>query len=432
MTCPWPPTSDDLNVSDAKSVVPLELYNVIAGIVGATEEPTLACYVDIPEDLNLKVISICQDIMYLVSKGQRQTPKSLCLGLSIRHLTGSSQVVSLLSGLGHCASWDTIVSLDTSLAQLQLLEGRDKIPVGFSMKTPTILVWDNIDFGEETLSGRGTTHHTNGIMLQSSVAEPASRTNRQPLQKGVSSFKAPPSTPVEHYQQSKREGPQNLFHHHSIPLQLETYRLNTVSAAQTELAYVFVKYIDAERCTVPSWTGFHTLLQGDAALQKSALHYLPVIEASPTEMSTVNTILKRSVQIADRHELDHIVLVFDQAIHGKAQQIRWKDEDLTKRLVIRLGEFHTCMSYLGILGKRFGDAGLQDILIESEVVAPGSIHGVISGHQYNRSIRAHKLIYECPQRARVNTFLDSLPPVERHECLDVIEEIKCAFPEGTI
>lgn len=59
MTCPWPPTSDDLNVSDAKSVVPLELYNVMAWIVGATEEPTLACYVDIPEDLNLKVISVC-------------------------------------------------------------------------------------------------------------------------------------------------------------------------------------------------------------------------------------------------------------------------------------------------------------------------------------------------------------------------------------
>ena len=115
MTCPWPPTSNDLNVSNAKSVVPLELYNVMAWIVGATEEPTLACYVDIPEDLNLKAISVCQDIMYLASKGRRQTPKSLCLCLSIRHLTGSSQVVSLLSGLGHCASWDTVVSLDTAL-----------------------------------------------------------------------------------------------------------------------------------------------------------------------------------------------------------------------------------------------------------------------------------------------------------------------------
>ena len=89
--------------------------------------------------------------MYVASKGRSQTPKSLCLGLRIRQLTGFSQVVSLLSGLGHCASWDTVVSLDTSHAQLQLLEGRDKILVGFSKKTPTILVWENIDFWEETV-----------------------------------------------------------------------------------------------------------------------------------------------------------------------------------------------------------------------------------------------------------------------------------------
>ncbi|XP_056105946.1 uncharacterized protein LOC130084505 [Rhinichthys klamathensis goyatoka] len=432
MKCPWPPTSDDLNVSEAKSVVPIELYNLISWIIGATEEPTLAHYVDIPDDLNLKVISICQDIVYLASKGRRQTPKSLCLGLTVRHLTGSSHIVSLLNRLGHCASWDTVVSLDTSLAQLTLVEGRDKIPKGFSKKVPTVLVWDNIDFGEETLSGRGTTHHTNGIMLQSSVVEPVSTTNRQPLQKGVSSFKAPPSIPVEPYHQSKRQGPQNLFHHESVPLQADTYKLNTVSAVQAELAYVFVKSIDAEKCTIPSWTGFHTLLQGDGTLQKSALYYLPVIEASPTEMSTVNTILKRSVQIANQLELDHIVLVFDQAIYAKAQQIRWKDDDFTQRIVIRLGEFHTCMSYLSILGKRFGDAGLQDILIESEVVAPGSINGVISGHHYNRSIRAHKLLYESLQRIRLLTFLDSLPPEERYECLDVINEIKCAFPDRTM
>ena len=94
-----------------------------------------------------------------------------------------------------------------------------------------------------------------------------------------------------------------MVHQESIPLQADTYKLNTVSAAQTELAYVFVKSVDAERCTIPSWTGFHTLLQGDGTLQKSALYYLGVIEASPTEMSTVNTILKRSVRIADQLEL---------------------------------------------------------------------------------------------------------------------------------
>ncbi|XP_051810146.1 uncharacterized protein LOC110947043 isoform X2 [Acanthochromis polyacanthus] len=198
MTCPWPPTADNLNVSDAQSVVPEELYNLIAWIIGASEEATGVGYVDIPDDVRLKVLSVCQDIVYLASKGRKQTPKSLCLGLTVRHLTRSSNLLSLLSRLGHCASWNTVLSLDTSRAELQLLENRDKIPKGFSKKVPTILVWDDIDFGEETLFGGGTTHHTNGIMLQSSVTETESGSDRPPLQKAVYTFKAPPSIPVEH------------------------------------------------------------------------------------------------------------------------------------------------------------------------------------------------------------------------------------------
>ena len=85
MTCPWPPTSDDLNVNEAKSVVPHELFNLISWIIDATEEPTLSCYVNIPDEINLKVISICHDNVYLMSKGGQQTPKSLCLGLTFRH-----------------------------------------------------------------------------------------------------------------------------------------------------------------------------------------------------------------------------------------------------------------------------------------------------------------------------------------------------------
>lgn len=51
-----PVATPDLNVSAAKSVVPFELYNLISWIIGATEEPALAHYADIPDDLNLKVL----------------------------------------------------------------------------------------------------------------------------------------------------------------------------------------------------------------------------------------------------------------------------------------------------------------------------------------------------------------------------------------
>lgn len=70
------------------------------------------------------------------------------------------------------------------------------------------------------------------------------------------------------------------------------------------------------------------------------------------------------------------------------------------------------MSYLGILGKCFGDAGLQDILIESEVVALGSINGVINGHHYNHSMRAH-------MRREMKVWMS-------------INEIKCVFQDRTM
>ena len=37
---------------------------------------------------------------------------------------------------------------------------------------------------------------------------------------------------------------------------------------------------------------------------------------------------------------------------------------------------------------------IQDVLIESDIVAAGSINGMLSGKHYNQEVRVHKLIYE--------------------------------------
>ena len=41
------------------------------------------------------------------------------------------------------------------------------------------------------------------------------------------------------------------------------------------------------------------------------------------------------------------------------------------------------MIFLAVIGKRFGDAGLQNVHIESGVVGDSAVHGVLSGKQYN-------------------------------------------------
>ena len=63
------------------------------------------------------------------------------------------------------------------------------IPAGFSKKTPTIIVWDNIDFGQETQTGHGTMHHTNGLMVQRVVNALTDGSERVSLKKGERSLK---------------------------------------------------------------------------------------------------------------------------------------------------------------------------------------------------------------------------------------------------
>ena len=87
--------------------------------------------------------------------------------------------------------------------------------------------------------------------------------------------------------------------------------------------------------------------------------YLPVIDASATELSTINAVLQRSSKIADEWGLQYVCLVFDEAIYSKIQQIRWKDVTYINRFVIRMGAFHMAMAFYGAIGKLFGDGGLK-------------------------------------------------------------------------
>ena len=68
--------------------------------------------------------------------------------------------------MGHTASVATVYKHDTALA-IASSRGQDIIiPRNINLGTFSTIVWDNNDFDEETVSGKGTTHVANGIMLQ--------------------------------------------------------------------------------------------------------------------------------------------------------------------------------------------------------------------------------------------------------------------------
>ena len=90
------------------------------------------------------------------------------------------------------------------------------------------------------------------------------------------------------------------------------------------------------------------------------------------------------------------MLVCDQAIYAKATEVAWSHTEKFQPVILRLGTFHTICMFLAVIGKRFGNAGLRDIAIESGVIAEGSLKS--EGKQYNRAVRFHKRLYEACMR----------------------------------
>jgi hypothetical protein len=76
-------------------------------------------------------------------------PKHLLLGMSIRHLTGSAEVITILNRYGHCYSYAKILELVTAVA-LQVSASDSLLPCNVSRNGSTFihLCWDNFDINE--------------------------------------------------------------------------------------------------------------------------------------------------------------------------------------------------------------------------------------------------------------------------------------------
>ena len=67
-------------------------------------------------------------------------------------------------------------------------------------------------------------------------------------------------------------------------------------------------------------------------------------------------------------------------------------------MVMKIEVFHTTCTMLSITGKRFKDTGLQNLCVESGVIAEGSVGEVLQGRRFNSCVRLHKLVHEALMR----------------------------------
>ena len=175
---------------------------------------------------------------------------------------------------------------DTALAQLAI-NTSDIIPREFVPKESINLVYDNIDFQEEITQ---QTHVRNGIIIQKVLQESNSHPEQAvKISKSQRSVKVPESD-IMQFSIGTKETPN--FH-------VETRQAVTRTpfgerAQKLDLVYVLVKMAHSDGYALPGWTGFNVLLRQDNIPKVSKVGNLTIIDAPPTEYSTINAILKRT------------------------------------------------------------------------------------------------------------------------------------------
>ena len=398
---PWPYHPSDVKNAGHISI-PNHLKRFLFGII--TGDPDNK---NQTQRVTTLVQSFSQDMIYAVTCGQHKPPKHLLLRYAVKTLTCNVEIICTLNNLGHGVSYSQLEEKDTALCLQKLaanLNQRVVLPASIKPYVFTNLAWDNIDRLEETLTGKGTSHRVNGIAVQAKVYGPHLPRDELPR---IEKLKQR-SLNIEHqelavYVPGARVGPQPLPTREN---HLQEAKKAAQSACIKNLMWILSRQANSECQSIPGWTGFNIRTRDQVSVSEDVVEYLPTIHAPATELTTVFEILNQSELIRRELYLQTVVVVMDQALFAKAVEITWKHKERFGNILLRMGTFHTICNALSILGKRFGDGGLKDICIEAELVAEGSINGVLDGKHYNRAVTVHKCIYEALMRLAWAGFTD--------------------------
>ena len=124
---------------------------------------------------------------------------------------------------------------------------------------------------------------------------------------------------------------------------------------------------------------------------QSSVVFLPMIDMSSSNTTCTFSTLKFVSEHARRHKVAPII-TFDQPLWWKALMIiesKPADSDLCQ-VVLRLGSFHTEMSFTGSIGHLMAESGLKELL--ELIYAPNAVDHILTGKAIARAVRVHLLV----------------------------------------
>lgn len=154
-------TADDIIRGECE--IPQELFDFIRNIV---QGPNVYEENGTSTMTRITSIIICSDIIYATTRGRCKPPKNLTLGLAMKSLTNSRQVITMLNRYGHSIGYNLAEELETEMTYTSV-QNNIVIPTGITAKNglSTHIAFDNFDRFVDTTSGKDTMHDTVGIII---------------------------------------------------------------------------------------------------------------------------------------------------------------------------------------------------------------------------------------------------------------------------
>ena len=156
---PWPPSSSWLLSNERQP--PFLLEEFLSFVISGKSQKNIS------RRSSRQIHSIAQDICYVAPNGEWVMPKHILLPITVRHLTGSAELVTILNRFGHGQSYTRTLEVETAMCTT-ITASKSLLPSNISTENNSVIhfCWDNFDLNKETPSGMSTTHSTHGIVIQ--------------------------------------------------------------------------------------------------------------------------------------------------------------------------------------------------------------------------------------------------------------------------
>ena len=126
------------------------------------------------------------------------------------------------------------------------------------------------------------------------------------------------------------------------------------------------------------WSGWNAKGSTDH-LPAQVIAYMNNINLPSTRLDVVAETLRQSQEVARECGESYAIVTYDLAIAKPALLIQAEETPLYDNVFVCFGGFHITMAYFASLGYLLDESGGPHILVDTGVIASGSLSGFLSG-----------------------------------------------------